>query len=89
VPHACLVGPVGKVGYRLPVRAAGSVGAHRNVIAPDGQGPEREVGVALDCSGDKTIRLADLCDRPVRVENEEREEADGSQPKARDTDQAY
>ena len=73
VPHAGFGGPFGKVRRRLPVRAAGPVGAHRLLVPPDRQRPERKAVVALDRSGDKTIRLANLRDGPVRMEKEERE----------------
>ena len=76
VIHAGLVGPFGKVRRRLPVRAAGPEGAHRMPVPPDRHGPERKLGIALDRSGHEAIRPANLCDRPVRVENEEREIAD-------------
>ena len=76
VTHAGFVGPFGKVRSRLPVRAAGPVGAHRTLIPPNRHCPERKLGIALDRSGHEAIRPANLCDRPVRVENEEREIAD-------------
>jgi len=88
VPHARLVSPIDNVRDRLSVREAGRAGAHRVPVPPDRQCPKREVGIALDRAGKKTIRLADLRDRPVHVEHEERGEADGTQPKARDADQA-
>jgi hypothetical protein len=54
---------------------------------------DRLMGISVDADGHaKPLRRqqnhppCDLCDRPVRVENEERVEADGAQPKVRDFD---
>ena len=88
VTRAGLVGPFGQVRRRLAVRAAGPVGAHRLLVPPDRQRPKREIGVALDRPGQEAIRLANLRDRPVRVENEERKIADGAKSKAGYANQA-
>ena len=58
------------------------------LIPPNRQRPERKVGIALHRSSYETIGLAELRDGPVRVENEERMKAEGTQSEARDAHEA-